>query len=85
MAILDDIVAGVCVRVTEDLAAAIDTWNALDPGTRPTLAAHLGLTDQEFEAWGGPGSRVDGRGRTRTTLGDAGALQAVIQGRVGGG
>lgn len=81
MAVIDNITAGISTRVVEDLLEAIDAWNALDPGTRRTLAAHLGLTDAEFSDWGGPGTRVVNR-ITRTTLGDAAALQAVIQARM---
>lgn len=79
MAVIDDVLATpTYLDVVGEITAAIDAWNALDPGTRPTLAAHLGLTAQEFADWGGPGTHPSGK----TSLGDAMALQVVLQARM---
>ncbi len=79
MAVIDDILSfsDPTLNVGGVLVEAIDIWSALDPGTRPTLDVHLGLTAVEFAAWGGPSTRVV-NSVTYTTLGDALALQTVI-------
>ena len=81
MAVFDDILAGTQLFPVEAIIAAVDVWDELDPGTRPTLAVYLGLTDPEYASWGGPSTRIV-QNKTYTTVGNAAALQAVIKARM---
>lgn len=88
MAVIDDIIANVATNpgldVVGNIITAIDEYNALPPQSRaPTLGMHLGLNPTEFTTWQGPSTRVVNR-VTRTTLGNALALQTIILARING-
>lgn len=78
--LMDAIVAGQTYDVLGETIAAIEAHDAAaEP--KPTLAEHLGMTEAEYQQWGGPGTRTV-NGRERTTVGDAMAFQDVIQARI---